>query len=458
MEKSSLPLQEGETSACLDFMARFSLGVSVFLSPFRAHVVLLARPLEPVYDAYTGFHLFWGDIFLVIALMLWAASLILKPRPLTTVPRFLTLPLAGVTLASGISIFFSVDAPLSLYHTARLLLLDGLYLFVVNEVRSSDSFIVPVAAMVLVQATVAVGQSLRQQSLGLARLGEWPLDPAWSGVSVVELDGTRLLRAYGLTDHPNLLGGVLAFGLTLLAGWHIAAKTRWRAVVVAIFSLGLAALFLTFSRSAWLAWLAGLLGGGAILLKRRRYGELRDGLALLLASAVVAFPFVWQGAPYLGVRLNRAASFTRVAAENRSLSERAALNRAANDLFAAHPLTGIGAGAFPTALRLQRPDFPFNYQPPHVALLNAAVETGVGGGLAYLAALATPWLALALTRRRLPLSTPLLTASALLLAVTVVGFFDYYPWLLTPGRMWQWLAWGLWGSLYRRAQDEVRHA
>ena len=43
------------------------------------------------------------------------------------------------------------------------------------------------------------------------------LDPTQSGVSIVAASGgSRLLRAYGLTDHPNILGGCLAFGLLLL--------------------------------------------------------------------------------------------------------------------------------------------------------------------------------------------------------------------------------------------------
>jgi hypothetical protein len=52
-------------------------------------------------------------------------------------------------------------------------------------------------------------------------------------------------------------------------------------------------------------------------------------------------------------------------------------------------------------------------------------------------------------RRRLTFSPALIGASALLLAVTVVSFFDYYPWLLAAGRFWQFLAWGLWASFFQ---------
>jgi len=54
---------------------------------------------------------------------------------------------------------------------------------------------------------------IHQGDLGLQLLGEYRLDPAWEGVSIVWMEGLRTLRAYGLSDHPNILGGSLAFAL-----------------------------------------------------------------------------------------------------------------------------------------------------------------------------------------------------------------------------------------------------
>jgi len=82
-------------------------------------------------------------------------------------------------------------------------------------------------------------------------------------------------------------------------------------------------------------------------------------------------------------------------------------------------------------------------------MLEAAAETGLFGALFYMLAVLGPWLGLWLRRKRLTFGPALIGTSALLLAVTVVGFFDYYPWLLAPGRFWQWLAWGLWAAMYQ---------
>jgi hypothetical protein len=104
---------------------------------------------------------------------------------------------------------------------------------------------------------------------------------------------------------------------------------------------------------------------------------------------------------------------------------------------------------------MAQPKFDFYYQPPHLALLNAAAETGIFGAMFFFMALTIPWLAVWLRRRRLNFSLHFVGACAVLLAVSVVGLFDYYPWLLAPGRFWQWMAWGLWAAFYER---EIRGA
>lgn len=96
-----------------------------------------------------------------------------------------------------------------------------------------------------------------------------------------------------------------------------------------------------------------------------------DLVALMLASLILIVPFAWSNAGYLGARLNptEPSMFT---GENRAVIEREALNTAANKIFGDHALTGIGLGALPISLRNTFPDFPFDYQPAHVVLLDAA--------------------------------------------------------------------------------------
>ena len=89
------------------------------------------------------------------------------------------------------------------------------------------------ALVVLGQSTVGVVQFVRQDSAHLTFLGEPALDPRVEATSVVGPEGQHRLRAYGLTSHPNVLGGLLSIGLLwIMAGWL--AGVPWPRVSPAI--------------------------------------------------------------------------------------------------------------------------------------------------------------------------------------------------------------------------------
>src|SRR5262249_44581653 len=107
-------------------------------------------------------------------------------------------------------------------------------------------------------------------------------------------------------------------------------------------------------------------------------------------------------------------------------------------------------GGLPLAVHDAAPGFRYDAQPSAIVPLDVAAETGVVGGLAYIAVLVAPWVAL--LRRRRPWSTELIVSHALLAAVTVIGLVDYYTWSYAPGRFWFWLVIGLCAGAHRRAR------
>jgi hypothetical protein len=397
---------------------------------------------------------FASDVLLVATLALWLVSLVLEPRQLKTGPWFLSLPIAGVSGLAFVSILVSVDRVISIDSVVHLVLLFGLFLYVLNEITTLEALIRPIALQVGIQSVVGIAQVLQEHSIGLQALQELELDPAWSGVSIVLAGGVRSLRAYGLSDHPNILGGSLAFGLLVIAAWYAGRESRWRVWIGAVFALGALGLLLTFSRAAWLAFGAGAGFSLFVFVITRQRGPVMGWLELAGAAAIVLLPFGWHNADNLGVRLNQDNAFSQVATETRSLGERDRLIQAASQIFSEHALLGIGVGALPQAEQIRYPDFgAFNayYQPAHFVLVDVAAETGIFGALFYFVGMIAPWIALGLNRNRLVFSPALVGISGALLAVTLVGFFDYYTWLLNAGRLWQWLVWGLWGSIYLRS-------
>lgn len=406
--------------------------------------MLQSRPSHAIYSDYTDFLLFLPDIALLVMLIAWGFAKRFDPKPLRFGPPLVWIPLAGLTASALISSASSVDGSLSLYHSVRLCLLFLFYLFIVNEQISIFNVAFAVGLQSMLQTAVAIPQSILQRSVGLQVLGEYLLDPTWSGVSIISDGATRILRAYGLSDHPNILGGCLAFSLLVLLTVYLRGNRKNSLLLGSVFVLISLALLMTFSRSAWLAFAAGSIFIVWFEARARGWGFIKSLALLFVCTIIVLLPFIARNSSYFGARFNAGSSFETVRSERGAVQERIFLIASANHIFSQHPLTGVGVSASPLALREEIPQLPetFNYQPPHFVLLTVGLETGMFGAIFYFLLMILPWVAFSrnVEARKNP---HVIGAMGILLAVTIVGFFDYYTWFSTPGRIWQWLAWGL---------------
>jgi len=423
-------------------IARFAFFATLVLLPLRLRMVLLSRPNGSIYSDYTDLLLFLPDVTTLLTLIAWGFSRQFKLQPIRLGPAMIWIPLAGLTASSLISVASSVDGALSLYHSIRLCLLFLFYLYIVNAQVPLLTVSLAVGLQGILQTVVAIPQSILQRSVGLQLVGEYPLDPAWSGVSIVSDGAARFLRAYGLSDHPNILGGCLAFSLLVLLTIYLRSEGKNSLILGMTFALLSLALLMTFSRSAWLALFAGSVFILLFEARARGWAFLKSVGVLFACAALVVLPFIVMNSSYFGARLNAGGSFQAIRAEAQAMDERAYLNQIANQIFTKYPLTGVGMSASPVAMKREYGEFPTYYQPPHFTLLAVALETGMFGAIFYFLLMILPWVAF--SRRADLRSNPrVVGAMGLLLAVTVVGFFDYYTWFSTPGRLWQWLAWGL---------------
>jgi O-antigen ligase len=449
-------------------LAWLNLCLLLLVLPWRQRLWLIERPFSPIYPDFTDYLFYTGDLFLLGLLLCAGLSYRGRGGDWYTGPKLLWLPLLGLVIMALLSVVAAHDRGLALYHGLRLLALLGLYLFLVNERVRWRWLAVAAALSIGLQATVAVGQIWLQADLGLSWLGERPLDP-FSGSSFVwGAAGWRTLQAYGLADHPNILGINLALLLLLLTG-RLALRTWWRWWGAAVFALGTAALFLTFARTAWLVLAVGLLWLLPISHKqsansKRLSGEADagpdSGLHNGPAGAIFFLPVLLLFLPLLyifqpALLLPPDPDLIAVRLEERAWqrSERQTLTNAANQLFLEAPLLGVGLGNFPLALQTHLPEFPLDYQPARLTLLTAAAETGLFGSLAYALALLVPWLLL--WRRPERLASPhLVGITAVLLALTCFNLFDSYSWSYPAGRTWQWLIWGLWAATFQAESRE----
>jgi putative inorganic carbon (HCO3(-)) transporter len=444
----------------LETLSLWALAGLLLTLPFWRHRVLVHRPGDPVFFEFHDITLYTNDLLLWGAVGAWLLSRLMAPTPgrLRWGPWFLIGPLVGFLVLGTIGIPFAVDPLYAGYQMLRLLLLLALYLLLINGPLTRGAIAWPLAVGLVLQAIVAIPQFVLGRSLGLRRLGEVAVNATWSGASVVMVGEERWLRAYGLTQHPNLLAGCLMAMLLVVGGYYLMQRDWKRLPLFIALGLGFAALLLTFSRAAWLGL---LLGSGAVLVlllwarHRGQWSPNWPAIGLLAAVlSLIVVGFVATNWPLLQPRLGLTTQGTEI----RSVEARAMQVPAAWELIRMRPVLGVGLGNYPTALFRFAQEmvaaYPV-YQPVYNVVLLVTAELGILGGLLWLSLVSLPWFSLWLRRWEVPITPWWAGLSGALLALITVSLLDYYAWTSHQGRLILWLVLGLWASEWEKAEGRA---
>ncbi len=304
-------------------------------------------------------------------------------------------------------------------------------------------------------ALAGVAQFSIQHDLGLSRLlGESPIDPMGEGVAKFIVGGTKIIRAYGFTPHPNILGALLAVGIVLVGFLYIFrgmgrsgrySLKRQREELIrgaALFVLVLGLLF-TFSRVAWISAAVGLGTLLAVILifrsLRRIYAWEVSRIAILFSSIVVILGVAFW--PFLSSRID-----FNLAAEQ-SFSLRSFYAQEAVEMIGENPITGVGLGGYVTELAAKNPEAPaWSIQPVHNVTLLLAAEAGFPA----MAVLTTAFAVLvigALRKLRETRDPSIALAQGLALSLAVVilllSLGDHLLWTSQQGNLLLWIVIGL---------------
>jgi O-antigen ligase len=230
-----------------------------------------------------------------------------------------------------------------------------------------------------------------------------------------------------------MLVGWLAGPLALLYTLPQAGVNKiFRFALLGLLGLSTLAIGLSFSRSAWIGFLAG---GVILLLFGRRFNKWVTVSTTLVCTASLAFVAVSQTAA-LTPRLGG----VKTQSESRSTLERSVLIKESLAMIRDKPLTGTGIGTFALAPIPGRENTPIS-EPVHNIPLLATSELGLLGGLVTVAlGLAVVW---GMQNAR---HSTALVFSAAVLGLFCIGLFDHYLWSQAPGRALLWLTMGVWAS------------
>lgn len=411
---------------------RYLVYAFLFLLPWQTRWIIQQGEINNASWEYGTISLYAIDLvsllLLIVFLFLYHKK---KPERKISKPTHRLFLIFSIYLL--ITIPFSLSPLLSLVKLITLILAVS-FIYLVGQAKISFriaafSFVGGAA----VSAVLGIWQFITQQSFASSWLGLAIHNSDVLGTSVIEAmapDGIleRWLRAYGSLDHPNIFGAYAAIAL-LLALWlwlsHSTTKSKVeRYILLTTITLLTAGILVSFSRTAWIAGVGGIIILYLTHLRHIKKQKLEAGGIL----AVIAVVFFLLFSQYHYIFLSRFNPTERL--EQISTGERQAGLSSSIDLWSEKPAQGFGLGMYTLALSKEDTFQPsWYYQPVHNIFLLVLVEVGIIGLILLVLVLKQLWYTLyqgtSLSQKSLGLT--------IAFALFVIAFFDHWLWSLHFG-------------------------
>lgn len=349
-----------------------------------------------------------------------------------------------------VSIFTALSHGIAVYNFIRLILLAATASVAAKMLKMGivkfEGILAVLAGSAVVQALIGIAQFIKQESLGLVRLGEPIIGPNVGGAAKIIAESGKVLRAYGTFPHPNVLAAFLAIGLLAMYYFWLNRPSEWKVfsgwrtlVSDTLFGVGIFIIILgltfAFSRAAWaVAALSSLFVISYSLLVRRKWVQAVRLSILLFAITLIAF---------FGFK-NFILPRAQISSGEPAVTQRMGYNDIAIGLIKNNFL-GVGIGnqvlysvkneVYKNAGMTQV----WQWQPVHNIYLLMASEIGILGLLAFLLFVGKLFLSQSFMIHNSSFIIPITMLSALL----ILGLFDHFLWTLQPGRLMLWLTIGL---------------
>ncbi len=404
---------------------KFIFYLAVFCIPFQTRVIIWLWTI-PFNEWTSGF--VYGSDFLIIALFVFwfIRSLPNLKKIKFSISIWLLL---AFLLVSAVSIFNSKIIGLSFYRLMKLAEFILFYFYIksnLSKIFKLEETAWVIVGSGLVQAVIAIGQYLKQGSLGLKIFGESFLNPNFPNVAVFIANGHKYLRAYGTFPHSNVLAAWLLLSLFAFYFLYFKKGEKMNYFWFSSYAILLFAFFFSFSRTVIGIWGISLIVGLWIL-----RSHIRKIIPIFSATFIICAIFALLFWPQVKTRIH-------VSSDEEAVTQRIYYNQIAGRVSQNHPL-GIGVGQFVADLMKNFRHYPPNfYQPVHNIYLIILDEVGFVGLVIFLVFLISIFWNLFTKSRPCKLGFLFLVSCLLFL-----GLFDHFLWTLQQGSLILWLVLGL---------------
>jgi len=380
--------------------------------------------------------IYFTDVLIGLLLIFWLFRRAQTPK--RKYANFKILFSAGLIIFLVFNIFLFNNFLNGFYHLLKFFEFLFVGTYIAYHVKTPERLKV-VFLLLAVSATfesvLAILQFFKQGSIGglLYFFGERTFSSSTPGIANASINGELILRSYGTFSHPNILAGFLLCVMILCLGFLKLFKQKQRLIIIACLLLGTAGLILTMSRVAILLWLLAVIF--FVFYKNRFINKWK--FILIFGLLIITLAITPFGTRLLSTKLTE-----------ESIVQREELISSSFQLFANHPIAGIGFGNFlPSLPSVQKSLSPTLYiQPVHNIFLLVLIETGIIGFSFFVFFLIKTYKYLFINAKTHAVFFILLTV------VLVLGFFDHYFLTLQQGQLLLAFVLGLcWTSFAHRA-------
>ena len=276
---------------------------------------------------------------------------------------------------------------------------------------------------IIFEAILSAAQYFKHSSLGgfFYFFGERTFNGQTPGVANASVNGELILRPYGTFSHPNVLGGYLLIGMTIILFSLGSTKKQLGKILYAISLIGgTLALILTFSRVAILLWLIIIF---IFLISRAGKNFLKKNTALFLIFISVVVSLIFY-TPII-------SRFSNLSLYDESFSQREELLKSSFTIIKAHPFFGTGLNNFLIELAQVKKtnNVIFYLQPVHNAFLLVAAQAGIPGLIYFIVFLAK-------TFKKAFLKRDLINYKIIIfLSILILGSLDHYFLTIQQGQL-----------------------
>jgi hypothetical protein len=427
-------MNEGFLVGRLKTVSRIFFYAFVAVLPFQIKTLVFTQEFYGggFFNPYLSHFLYLGDVFLMLSLLFFGLYLVFgkkKIRKIIEIDLRLLIIVGMFLVMYVFSILGSVNKFNSLFYALRFF-----EFFMIFLMMSGGFFNVRIILYVFLGSLAAITligmlQYVLQQSIGLKFLGEPVISADTLGVAKVSFFNREVLRVYGTFPHPNVFGGFLVFGIFFTIYYWQKYRQLFTALLI-LFGIGI---ILTFSRSAMLALIAGIVVYYSLVKIKISWKYFIFG-ALFLIFLIFALDLT----PILSQRF--------IIGDANSIYERGLFYEAGKQMFFDN-LDGVGAGNFTRVMQGYLVDklMPWQFQPVHNIFVLIVDEIGIWGlgVFVYLFIyLLNSLLKLLKDNEHTEKSFPAILIT-LGMTILVIGMFDHYFISLYQGQALLWIFLGL---------------